>query len=88
MTEIHTKKNSNCVGTLNFLGDCFLYKIANSLREQIMSYTSSYKIDSDGLDRCLLTNLSEAKGISQHKGSMRTYLCLPWFHRCMTSNHE
>lgn len=23
-----------------------------------------------------------------HKESIRTYLCLPWFHSCMTSNHE
>lgn len=35
----------------------------------------------------LLTSLDEAKGTSECKGG-GTYLCLPWFHNCVTSNHE
>lgn len=49
MIEIHTKKNVNCVGALNLYGDCFLYKTANSLREQILHYTSLNNIDNAGV---------------------------------------
>jgi len=76
MTEIHTKKNGNCADALYFHGDCFLYKTANSLREQILRYTSLYNVDNAGLERCLLTIVGEAKEISQPKeASELTSVC-------------
>lgn len=52
----HMQGRMEIMLALHFHGDYFPYKIANSLRIQIISYTSLYNLDNVGLDRCLLSS--------------------------------